>query len=624
MKITIFFLIALFACTAFAQSSPQVDPKAYRAALESEISASPRSRFLYEHADAYARLVKLRALKELGFDLTKSSSELPTIQQVEDSGTTLDITKNVSDQDETSLVINKKNENILIVGLNDDRMFSNGEYVYTSSNQGKSWSARTFPLPPAPFRVASGDPALAADDSGYFYYAYLATTENFGDADNLIVATSKDGKIWKNGSFIVPIADTGGFEDKEQITIDNNPASPYYGRLYIVWMHFGDASGQDITGSGMRIASSDDRGKTWNKIVSLGDEGLMEFCEVKTGKHGEVIVTYSIPDFGSGAGDHALYVSTDGGKQFTRSVFASYNDFPPNTWNRPSLKGDFGFRCFPYITHDIDLKTNQIHLVYGSFDEDSFGIPASVLYYITSTNLGSSWTAPKPLGISNPEHSSLSLDRFCPWVSVNQKTGDAYVVYYSSENDPDNLLVSLYRTKLTGGMAEYPRPIGDRDFDPTVINGGISPDFPAFIGDYIGSDAYDSVYAAAWTENRTDVSVVGDVFVYVATPKSTTSPVVGVNQPVVIRSNKLWLSAPQPNPIRNGLLTFSYYLPNSGPLNIELFSIAGIKARTLSVGKSEDGTFTKECSIDGLPSGEYLLRLVTDYGTAEKKVVIVK
>ena len=486
----------------------------------------------------------------------------------------------------------------------------------------KSWAARIIPRPNEPFTIALGDPALVADDSGYFYYSYLANTNNNEtDNDNIVVATSKDGKTWKNGSFVIAFADTGGFEDKEQITIDNNPSSPHYHRLYVVWMHFADLFDGTIPGSGIRLAYSDDRGKTGAREIKVGDEGNKEFSEVKTGKNGEVFVAYSIPDF-AGGGSHAMHVSTNGGNSFIGSTLGTYNDYPLNFDNRGSLKGDLGFRCFPYIASDVDLKTNQIHLVYGSYDQvDNAGNSASILYYISSHDLGKLWTKPKPVGIANPAHSSLASDRFHPWVSVNQKTGAAYVLYYSSEDDPENILVSMYRTKLSEDMADYPQSIGDRDFDATIINSG-NTGIPAFIGDYTGSDAYDTVYAASWTECRTDLSDVGDIFVYIATPKHEAAPTGSVA--VVIRSKNLWLSAPNPNPINGGILSFSYYLPQPDNLRIELYSSTGMKVLTLAAEYGKEGTYTNEYPVSSLASGEYLLRLSTNYGSIEKKVVVVR
>ena len=35
---------------------------------------------------------------------------------------------------------------------------------------------------------------------------------------------------------------TGANDDKELMAIDNNPASPYYGRMVVAWINFNDGT----------------------------------------------------------------------------------------------------------------------------------------------------------------------------------------------------------------------------------------------------------------------------------------------------------------------------------------------------------------------------------------------
>src|SRR5207244_28987 len=138
--------------------------------------------------------------------------------------------------------INRKNDSIIIAGANDNRMYSKGGMPsYTSVNQGKTWVTYWVVSKNADFPQTLGDPAIATDDSGYFYYASIVA-DDISKYDNLIVASSKDGKSWQIGNPIVPSDEVQGFEDKEHITVDNNPKSPFYGRVYVAWMHFVNTS----------------------------------------------------------------------------------------------------------------------------------------------------------------------------------------------------------------------------------------------------------------------------------------------------------------------------------------------------------------------------------------------
>ena len=614
--VLIFLSMIAISRASYAQGTyPDIGGAAYKAAIEDELTKYGGSRYLYDHADAYQRLVQFHALKKMGYDLTLPETQLQTIPESTLDDTTMDITsKNRGDQNETTIAISRANPQIIVAGANDlPNMVSGGMPVYYTTSSGKTWSVTHVQKLSSSYETL-GDPAIVAGDSGYFYYAYLAGSSNQYE-DNLVVATSKDGQHWTNGGYIVPQDSISGFEDKENICIDNNPSSPHYGRVYVVWVHF---NGMLADGGAGKISWSDDRCKSWSTPQDFMDSIIM-FSEVRVGSGGEVFLSFSLPPDQNEFGHHYFLVSRDGGNSFRRINFSDFSLYPPRASDyRPSLKGDAGFRAYPYIAHDVDLRTNQIHLVYGTWYNDNINLPAAALYYISSTDLGKTWTNPLAVGISNPEFNTLDHDRFCPWVSVNQKTGDAYCMYYSSERDSNNALISSYRAKLTGGMKEFPQPLEQSDFDPILLT---KTQGVPFIGDYQGSDTYDSVYAASWTEGR-GVGNDGDVFVFIESPHHQPGVTGGV--PVVIQSAKIWLSAPSPNPARTELINFSYYLPHEAIAEIALYTEGGVKIKTFAQEKLETGTYSEKYSLAGLPSGAYILRLSTPYGSAEKNVVIMK
>ena len=93
----------------------------------------------------------------------------------------------------------------------------------------------------------SGDPSLVwRRVDGKFYYAAL---RNGG------LGLYRSDDDCQTFVFVSQIA--SGSDDKEIMAIDNDPASPFYGRIYIVWTDFG---------SGSRIYSihSSDAGATWS------------------------------------------------------------------------------------------------------------------------------------------------------------------------------------------------------------------------------------------------------------------------------------------------------------------------------------------------------------------------
>jgi len=622
--IVIVFIMVLSQSLHAQTMHPSIDPIAYQKAIDDQLTIYGGSRYLYENADGYQRLIQYYALKRLGYDLLESDPDLSLAVDSIFTENKLDLNAkgatNTNDQDETTIAVNRLNPKIIVAGANEvPSMVSSGMPAYYTNDGGNKWTSARVARPLSPFTVTMGDPSLAAGDSGYIYYAYLVGKSDQSGLMNLVVASSRDGAKWVNGGYVVPADSVMGIEDKENIWVDNNPGSPHYGRIYLTWVHFND--GTLVGGGGGRIAWSDNRGKSWS-IPKRLSEYITRFSEVRVGKNGEVFITYSVSDNPDEPPRHIFLVSTDGGKTFKTKSIAEFLLYPPRSIdNRPSLKydnnnGDLGFRAYPYVAFDVDLKLNKIHLVYGSWFDNGSDAPAAILYYVNSTDAGSTWTTPVPLGVSNPLFNTLDHDRFSPWVTVDQNNGEAYCSYYSSERDPDNKLIGAFRTKLSSTLIDFPTPLEPSDFDPQLQT---KAQGVPFIGDYQGSDSYDSVYAAVWTEGKGNTD--GDVFVYIKAPNQTTG---NAGEKILVHSTNIWLSDPSPNPVRGGKIQFSYYLPQEDAFDITFYNSNGVKIKTLTEGKSEAGTYTQSFGIQEIPSGTYFLRLSTSAGSIQKKLIISK
>src|SRR6266852_8163054 len=104
-------------------------------------------------------------------------------------------------EDEPSIAVrNQTGQVLMVVGANS---LSTGLMAsYVSTNQGTSWAGPTYlPLSRGNDSFAS-DPALGANRTGTFYYAFLSVGSSFfglsGGQDDLVVATSSDGVNWTN------------------------------------------------------------------------------------------------------------------------------------------------------------------------------------------------------------------------------------------------------------------------------------------------------------------------------------------------------------------------------------------------------------------------------------------
>ena len=191
-------------------------------------------------------------------------------------------------------------------------------------------------------------------------------------------------------------------------------------------------------------------------------------------------------------------------------------------------------------------------------------------------------------------------------------------MYYSSEHDPNNILTAAYRMRLTEGMSDYPEQMHST-FDPTVVES--SPNQLPFIGDYNGSDAYDSVYVGTWTENR-PAFTDGEVYAFVSYPKQGSSNSVGKSS--IVHGNSFVLSSAFPNPVKEKKFSVSYYLPQSSQVYFEIYNDVGMKVSPSDKGTLEAGAYSKEFDISGLGDGAYTLRMITSGSSSECRFAITR
>lgn len=582
--------------------------------VASELAADPKKQWLHDRADVYDRMLQIQAARALGIALSElSGAEEAQFESAPDHSKDTVLIADVSKgkftwQNETSVAISRTQPWIVVAGANDQNMYTNGMPAYVTSNSGKTWAKSSISF--GSTAVAPlGDPMLAASDDGTLYYAYLMLHTQAND--NLFVATSTNGRSWTNGAPILGIDTLTGLEDKEQICVDNSPQSQYHGRVYVLWVHF---NADRITGE-IRLVHSDDHCKTWSTPVTI-EEYAGQFGEIRTGMHGEVLISYSDPiDWKLDDAVHYFYVSTNGGSTFTKNKIADFTEYVRNLDNRPAVKGDLGPRCYPYMSFDVDEHTNTIHLVYGS----DFMRLGAVQRYVTSTNLGKTWSKPTAIGYGTPDpdsSASIILDRFCPWVTVNQQSGDVFLTCYSSERDSENLNVGPFRYHLNGGPAEASTPLDTSDFDPTIV--GASGNALGFIGDYIGADDFDSISASVWTKG---INSDGEIFVRLQYPSS----ILGVSPSVsgILSSNRLRLASVFPNPAPGGRVVLSVYAPASTEARAELYDLQGKLIATLWSGSIESETSMQlEATLPPIAAGTYIIRLSNGTSSDELKISI--
>lgn len=130
-------------------------------------------------------------------------------------------------------------------GINTDNPnLSNVSGVAFSSDSGVTW-CDCGNLPKGDFQELGGDPVIATDSNGIFYYGSLAT-DNTG-ASVISVSTGEVNAVTKvltmNDPTTVGVGEAAGrFQDKEWIAVGTDKNNPGNQALYTTWTDFGDTS----------------------------------------------------------------------------------------------------------------------------------------------------------------------------------------------------------------------------------------------------------------------------------------------------------------------------------------------------------------------------------------------
>ncbi len=453
---------------------------------------------------------------------------------------------------EMSIAVDPKNPNHLAAGSNDFELFFQGSSViefiitgyYTSFDGGKTWTNGHVPL--GGF-TASGDPATAFNAKlGLVHMGVIAFQEGqvggFADA-SVQVNTSTDGGI-TYGSPVVVALGTGGtlvttFNDKPYITVDNNPNSPFFGRLYVTWtrflfgtsgyiespifLSFSDDGGQTFSTpkeiSGRNPALCDNPFRSFNKDICNEDQ----FSSPIIGPDGALYVAFENDEF-QGAPefrDQYLVVrSVDGGQTFqgpfqaVAPIFDGNDDYPININGRQTLSNSqFRVNSAGNLAADptsgpsssstrlfVSFSDNRNGKLTGSFQTVTTNTD---VFIAASNDGGATWSSP----ISVLKGKASQNDQFYPWAVVGQD-GILRVAFKDRSFDPKNIQYGETLGSSPDGRTFTAVRVDTGLSNPNdsrwFTNGGQTNGKATFIGDYEGlAVGSDGVSHPLWTDMRT-------------------------------------------------------------------------------------------------------------------------
>ncbi len=456
---------------------------------------------------------------------------------------------------EMSIAIDPAKPNHIVAGSNDYELFFVGRRVveriiagyYTSIDGGKTWL--NGHIDPGGFTF-NGDPAIAFNTKlGLVHYGTIAS--NGGQAAGFATATievntSTDGGQ-TFGAPVVAALGTGGtrvtvFNDKPYIAVDNNPTSPFFGRLYVTYTRFLFNQFGRYLESPIFLAFSDDGGRTFSRPAEISGSSATlcsqpfvtprnigicnedQFSSPVVGVDGTVYVTFENGEHVQTPADfrnqYLVVRSTDGGVSFSSPVSAVFpifdgiNDYPINVNGRQTLTNS-QFRVNSAGNLAVDptsgptLSTTKLYISFS--DNRNGGLTGDLntvttntdVFVVASSNGGTTWTSPKQvLGGAGSQN-----DQFYPWAAVGP-TGVLKVAFKDRSYDPANVKFGeTLSTSTNGGISFSSVRVDTGLSNPNdsrwFTNGGTTNGKATFIGDYEGlAVGSDSVSHPLWTDMR--------------------------------------------------------------------------------------------------------------------------
>src|SRR5712692_1858177 len=268
---------------------------------------------------------------------------------------------------------------------------------YASFDGGQTWPCQGLIDLSAFKEYSFGDPAQAFDSKGNAYYGTLAfpfppTTEELatGLQADFFIAKSSDGGCHYTSAARVSGSSLAQFDDKDAITADANPSSPFHDNVYASWTKFAKPGGNGFGGDQIFFSRSTDGGASFSnpQPISPGYNnnhvGGRQGSAVKVGPDGTVYVVW-LDTVGKQAVER-LSISHDGGKTFpTQNVtVATVTDDFVSPAPGSSFRQDA--RTFPSFSIAPDGT------LYVAWSNHTSG--HAVVMVTHSTNGGLGWSTP--------------------------------------------------------------------------------------------------------------------------------------------------------------------------------------------------------------------------------------
>ncbi|MBE0539637.1 MAG: T9SS type A sorting domain-containing protein [Ignavibacterium sp.] len=393
-------------------------------------------------------------------------------------------------------------------------------------------------------------------------------------------------------------------DDKGTTLIDDNVASPFYGRIYSALVKL-------ISPYPIFISYSDNNAESWTLPTALNPTPSARCVgpSLVINNDGKIFICWadvtSQPPFFE---DYIGFASsTDGGLNWniTNNIF----DANGIIGTLPE-KGNIRVNGLPRIAMDKSggERNSWLYIVTTDKNLSPAGSDPDIILH-RSTDSGQSWSS----GIRvNQDPINNGKIQYFPAIDVDN-TGTIHIIYYDDRNTTSDSAEVFISKSTDGGDSWFDTVLSDHRFKPKPVFGGSSN----YQGDYISLISNENKLYAYWMD---DYSGIYQIWCKIKDiPTSIDNE---VNQPVI---SDFYLSNNYPNPFNPGT-TIEFNLPNSSNVSLKLFDITGQEVATILsdyIGKGNHSILFDAAKYN-LSSGVYFYTLSVDGYKQTKSMMLLK
>src|SRR5215510_2259296 len=327
-------------------------------------------------------------------------------------------------QSETFTTANPDNPNQIVVAYNDSRGRNanpiNISGASVSTDGGTTFTRLTQANGQSPFANTLGDPVILYNKpSGTWFTIWLD-----GGSGGQGLGGYKSTTPWDPNSWTHFTVHNNGSDDRESGYADNNPSSPFFGRMYVSFNNFA------VGGGALQVVRSTDNGGTWSSAVTVQNSFIRDVQITADKVTGDVYIAGM--DEGGGGFPHndtnKIFKSTDGGVTFSNTYtgtpfsgpgVVACGDNPYFTCMFPDVGGFWRHEGWG----EPAAFNGVVHLVYA---QHGSGADPGDVYYIRSADGGHTFDPPVKLNTD-----STTRPQWQPNLSVSD-AGTLFATWYDA------------------------------------------------------------------------------------------------------------------------------------------------------------------------------------------------